>query len=176
MTAAATPVTAVVRPARLEDAGALVTYIRELAAEPDIDILFEPDEFQFTLDEEREFLQSFLDADNSLFLVAEADGRLVGTLSLEGGRFRALRHVVNLGISVHRDYRNRGVGHVLMAAGLDWAAGSGIVRRVELTVAVGNARAIHLYEKFGFVTEGCRRRHLCRLGVVRDSYLMARLL
>jgi len=166
----------VMRPAQLSDAAELLGYIQELAAEPDIDILLEPGEVNLTLEQEEEFLASYLNADNSLFLVAEWDGRLVGSLSLDGGRFRALRHVVTLGISVRRDYRNRGVGRALLAAGIAWCRQSGIIRRIELQVVVGNERAIRLYRQFGFQVEGRKRQAVCRLGQPRDTLMMALLL
>jgi RimJ/RimL family protein N-acetyltransferase len=163
-----------IRPATLDDAAALIAYIQELAREPEIDILFEPNEFNATVDEERDWLRHILEADNSTYLVAERDGVLVGTLSAEGGPYRAVRHVVNLGISVRRDHRNQGIGHALLAAALAWAAGTGIVTRVELSVITRNARAIHLYEKFGFQTEGRRIAHVRRLGNYYDTLLMAK--
>ncbi len=166
----------VIRPVELTDAAALLAYIQDLAAEPDIDILLEPGEIQFTVEQEAEFLAGYLQADNSLFLVALRDGTIVGSLSLDGGRFRALRHVVTLGISVSREHRNQGIGRALLAAAIAWCRESGIVQRVELQVMVGNVRAIHLYQRFGFEFEGRRRDAVRRLGQSRDTHLMALLL
>jgi len=45
----------------------------------------------------------------------------------------------------------------------------------ELTVYVDNAPAIRLYEKFGFVSEGIRRKDAFRAGEFVDSLAMARL-
>jgi RimJ/RimL family protein N-acetyltransferase len=168
--------TPVIRPAVPTDAAALITYVQELAAEPEIDILFEPGEFQFTVEQEAEFLRGFTESENAIFLVAELGGQIVGCLSAEGGRLRSLRHVVSLGISVQRHYRNQGIGKLLMAAALDWAAATGIVQRIELQVIVRNLRAIHLYRSFGFEIEGTKRNAVCRLGKMYDVHLMAKLL
>lgn len=165
-----------IRPAQITDAAALIAYMQELTAEPEIDILFEPGEFQFTLEQEEDFLRGYAESENSHFLVAEAHGRLVGCLSAEGGRLRSLRHVVSLGITVRRDQRNCGIGSQLLAAALDWAAATGIVQRIELQVLVRNLRAIHLYRKFGFVDEGIKRYGVCRLGQMHDVLLMAKLI
>ncbi len=165
-----------VRPAGLADAPALLAYITTLAREPNIDILLEPDEIQFGVPEEEQFLSGYLEADNCLFLVAEAAGQIVGTLSLDGGRFRSVRHVVNLGISVEKNHRNRGVGQALLAEAIAWAERSGFIKRIELIVAVRNDRAIRLYQRLGFEFEGRKRDAVRRLGVSLDAYLMAKLL
>lgn len=166
----------VIRSVQLSDAAELLAYIQDLAAEPDIDILLEPGEIDLTLEQEEEFLNNYLSADNSCFLVAEWDGRLVGSLSLDGGRFRALRHVVTLGISVRQDYRNRRVGRALLGAAIAWCRESGIIRRIELQVMVGNERAIRLYRQFGFQEEGRKRQAVRRMGQPRDTLMMALLL
>lgn len=165
-----------VRPAVRTDAPALLAYVTTLAREPDIDILLEPDEIQFGIAEEEEFLNGYAEADNSTFLVAETDGTIVGTLSLDGGRFRSVRHAVALGISVARDHRNQGIGDALMANAVGWAADTGFIKRIELIVAVRNARAIRLYLRHGFEFEGRKRAAVCRLGVNHDAYLMAKVL
>jgi len=54
-------------------------------------------------------------------------------------------------------------------------SGSGCIRRMDLYVFSGNQTAIHLYEKFAFVTEGCLRRAVYRDGEFQDDLLMARL-
>lgn len=166
----------VIRPAQLSDAASVLAYIQELAAEEDIDILLEPGEIDFSLEQEEEFLAGYLNAENSLFLVAENQGEILGTLSLDGGRYRALRHVAVLGISVKRSCRNQGIGQALLAKAIDWCRESRIIRRIELQVMVGNERAIHLYRKFGFKVEGRKHHAVCRFGQPRDTFLMALLL
>jgi putative acetyltransferase len=42
-------------------------------------------------------------------------------------------------------------------------------------VYTDNARAVHLYEKFGFTIEGTARRYALRQGTYVDAFLMARL-
>jgi L-phenylalanine/L-methionine N-acetyltransferase len=49
------------------------------------------------------------------------------------------------------------------------------LHRIELTVYVDNAPAIHLYEKFGFVIEGTARAFALRGGEYVDAHTMARL-
>jgi len=49
------------------------------------------------------------------------------------------------------------------------------LQRIELTVFVDNDRAIALYEKSGFVSEGRFKNYAFRDGHYVDAYAMARL-
>jgi L-phenylalanine/L-methionine N-acetyltransferase len=84
-------------------------------------------------------------------------------------------HVRGLGISVAREYQGRGVGDRLMQAAMHWADQWAGILRIELTVLCDNQRAIALYERHGFVTEGIMRGHILRDGVYADTQMMARL-
>ncbi len=108
-------------------------------------------------------------------LVAELEGRVVGVLGLYVEQAARRHHVASLGMAVHDDFQGRGVGTALMAAALDLADNWLGLRRVELSVYTDNASAIHLYEKFGFVTEGTARDYAWRAGRFVDAHLMARL-
>lgn len=159
-----------------EDAAAMIAYVQELAAEPGIDILIGPGEFNLTVEEEQRILADFAAAENSIFLLAEVEGQIVGVLNCRGGRRRAARHAVTLGISVRRGWRDRGIGRALMERAVDWARGTGIVTRIELAVFARNERAIHLYKKFGFEEEGLCRKAVFREGHYHDNLIMALLL
>lgn len=69
----------------------------------------------------------------------------------------------------------KGVGAALMEAGLDLADNWLNLTRLELEVYTDNARAISLYERFGFECEGTMRNHAFRDGQFVDSHMMARL-
>ena len=170
------PARVTIREARPDDAEAMIAYVNTLAAERDIDILLMPGEFNYTVEEEAAILADYAAAGNSLFLIAEIDGRIAGNLNCNGGRRQATRHTAELGTSVVREWRGQGIGTLLMARAVDWARATGAVRRVELKVFVRNAPAIHLYEKFGFVVEGRHRQAVYRYGEYVDLLTMALLL
>ncbi|MCI0398542.1 MAG: GNAT family N-acetyltransferase [Chloroflexi bacterium] len=108
-------------------------------------------------------------------LVAEADGRAVGSVSVSQHQNPRLAHGGQLGLMVHYDYWGKGVGSALMAAILDLADNWLNLKRVELDVFAHNPAAIHLYEKFGFELEGTRRCVLYQGGQWWDDLAMARL-
>jgi putative acetyltransferase len=86
-----------------------------------------------------------------------------------------LRHSGSIGICVHKDYQNQGVGTKLMATLLDVADNWLMLVRVELGVYTDNERAIALYKKFGFVTEGIKIKAAIRNGQYVDEMIMARI-
>jgi putative acetyltransferase len=126
-----------------------------------------------SLDETRErFGQRQPDAYSFVALV---EGRVVGNLGLHIVRTPRRRDVASLGMSVHEDFQNRGVGSALMAAAVDLADNWLGLRRIELEVWTDNRPAVHLYENFGFVIEGTARQYARRAGELIDAYYMARL-
>ncbi|HEX8229056.1 MAG TPA: GNAT family N-acetyltransferase [Chloroflexia bacterium] len=165
----------VIREARTSDAAGCLDFLREITAEPDILIPAYPDEWDFPVQDEEAFIQDMLATPNCLMLVVEAEGRIAGILTCHGGKRRAVQHAVMLGISLHKDYRDRGLGHQLMQRAIDWAGATGITR-IELFVYVENAKGIHLYEKFGFKVEGRRTRAYYHHGRYIDDLVMALLL
>ena len=107
-------------------------------------------------------------------LVAEVDGKVVGSIGIRRGKDR-LAHVAAIGMGVHDDHQNKGIGTALMRAILDMTDNWLNIRRVELDVYTDNLRAVHLYKKFGFEIEGVRRDFAFRDGEYVDAYHMARL-
>jgi putative acetyltransferase len=84
-------------------------------------------------------------------------------------------HVGSIGMAVHDAYAGRGAGIAMMAAIVDLADNWLQLKRLELGVYADNARAIALYERFGFEREGLQRAYSWRNGSYADSLSMARL-
>jgi len=116
------------------------------------------------------------DDNNSLQLVAVIDSNVIANagIHVEGWTPRR-RHVGGLGMTVSTDWQGKGIGSLLMSGVLDWADNWVGLLRIELTVYTDNARAIALYEKFGFVREGTHRAYALRAGHYVDAHAMARL-
>jgi putative acetyltransferase len=123
----------------------------------------------------RERLATVSGPDNAnLHLVALRGDEVVGSAGLHPSVPVRRRHAMNLGISVARAAQGQGVGHALMAALLDYADNWAQALRVELTVFTDNARAIALYQRHGFETEGRLRGFAFRAGRYEDVFTMAR--
>jgi RimJ/RimL family protein N-acetyltransferase len=166
----------VIREAEPKDAAELLDYMQRLFAEPGINLITEPDEFSLTLQGEIKFLTDMTATTNSLYLLAEHNGMIIGQLTLAGGKKRAIRHSATLGITVAKEWRGQGVGRQLMEAAITYARQSGIIKRIELQVLARNEPAIHLYQQLGFEIEGTRRQAVFRDGEFRDDYIMALIL
>ena len=69
----------------------------------------------------------------------------------------ACAHVGVLGMGLIPEARHRGIGALLLSAGLEAARRQGF-SRIELQVRIDNANAIALYKRFGFQVEGVLRR------------------
>ena len=84
-------------------------------------------------------------------------------------------HCGSLGIGVVEGYRGCGLGSRLLERCIERAREIGLTR-IELTVRERNARAIALYDKFGFVSEGVRRNAVRIRGEYENVIAMALLL
>ncbi len=108
-------------------------------------------------------------------LLAETEGVVVGGGSLHMNDRPRRRHAAMLGIGVLSSHWGRGVGTALMRA-LTEAADQWLnIERIELTAFTDNARAVALYERFGFVDEGTHRADALRDGAYADVHATARL-
>ena len=107
-------------------------------------------------------------------LVAEMDGELVAMLGLSRDEHNRA-HVGHLGMMVHDDYQGMGIGSALMEAAVDLAENWLGITRLQLEVYPDNARAIRLYEKYGFEREGLHRAFGYREGQYVDTLVMGRL-
>lgn len=101
--------------------------------------------------------------------------RVIGSISLKVFANPRTRHSAGIGLMVHRDFQNQGIGRAMLEKVLDLADNWLMLIRLELTVFVDNERAIHLYESLGFEREGIRRKAAVRNGVYMDEIAMARI-
>ena len=86
------------------------------------------------------------------------------------------RHRAYVGISILKDYWGCGLGSYLMQLAIDQTRSNGF-EQLELGVYSDNARAIHLYEKFGFERYGIQPRAFkLKDGTYRDEIIMVKML
>jgi RimJ/RimL family protein N-acetyltransferase len=161
----------VIRPAEPGDAHALVQLAGEIGGE-DGAWLLTTSPSRGGGDERRYLRAVRRHPDAAVYVAEEADGRIVGRLSLARDPHPASRHVADLGLMVAATHRRRGIGRGLLEQATAWARSVG-VRKLELHVFPWNAPAIALYEAFGFEREGLRKGHYLRDGVPVDAILMA---
>lgn len=97
--------------------------------------------------------RELLDRDYCVYLVALADGQIVGCAGMTD-----ICHEGDIDkVMVAEAFRGKGIAGALLQALFVCGEGRG-VEAYTLEVRVSNEAAIHLYEKFGFVPEGIRPR------------------
>ena len=99
-------------------------------------------------------LEESLEKENSLFLVAVEDEKVIGYVGMEV--------IVDEGyifnVAVSADYRRRGVGYALVRELVTYSMKNSLCF-ITLEVRESNSSAISLYSKFGFIKAGERKNY-----------------
>lgn len=123
----------------------------------------------------RGLIKADTDKSRNLFLVAAADGMLVGFSRCEGSELKRLSHKVEFGVCVLKDYWGHQIGKKLLERSIFWADNNEI-KKMALSVLETNETALHLYKKLGFRTEGVLRKDkLLSDGKFYDTIVMGRI-
>jgi L-phenylalanine/L-methionine N-acetyltransferase len=124
---------------------------------------------------EAEFKPIFADLlAQQIVYIYEQNNEPVGMVKLIPETHRS-SHVVYLGgFAVHPNFTGKGLGSILLQATIDYCQQQNFLRIV-LSVSVYNEKAIALYKKLGFVTEGTLKNytHFKSENKFIDEYLMA---
>jgi RimJ/RimL family protein N-acetyltransferase len=132
-------------------------YVNELSQE-DTFVSFSGEEI--ALREEADFLAKILidmELGNAVFQYCFVDGQLVGICGIDRKTILRKRgeHIGRFGLSVHRDFRNDGIGFILAKTAIDLATKHiRNLKIIELECFANNTGALHLYEKLGFQEVG----------------------
>ena len=151
--------TVVLRNAEVTDAKGLLDYMRITTAETPY-LIREPEEVTMTMVQEEAFLKSKIEAERELLMVAEIDGRHIGSSSLmQIMPYKRYVHRCSLAIALYLEFCGTGIGELMMQELLEVAKQAGY-EQAELEVITGNDRAIALYEKLGFERHGHLPRNM----------------
>ena len=118
-----------------------------------------PEEIGFNSYDTQEQIAYFLSIQNSLWLIAEYENKIIAEIDIIRYQAQKLNHVGKLTIGVLPTFQSMGLGSVLMQKALDWAIINNL-KRLELFVFKSNIKAQNLYKKFGFVIEGERKNFI----------------
>jgi RimJ/RimL family protein N-acetyltransferase len=156
-----------IRTARPDDARAILAHARACFAEEEF-LLTTLDDFRMTDEQERIWLQANLDHPGDLVIVAEHAGRIIGMLNFNSEKRKRVVHHGELGMSVNKAWRGRGVGRAMLQTLIAWAERHPVLEKLTLQVFATNTRAIALYTALGFKEEGRQIRDV-KLGP--DNYV-----
>jgi len=93
--------------------------------------------------------------------VWEQDGEVVGNINIVQFYFQNRRYYLIANVSVHPDYRHRGIAHALTEKTIERLRNDG-VRHVWLQVREDNQTAIDIYQSFGFREQARRTTWLSK--------------
>ncbi len=124
-------------------------------------LLTYPDEVHFTAEQEAEYLKNKTENPLEAEILAEVDGKIVGTAGIEriGGNEK-IKHRASFGISIDKNFWGLGIGRALTKACIECARSAGY-EQLELDVVADNKRAIALYESEGFIEYGRNPKGFC---------------
>lgn len=142
-----------IREAQVEDASALNQLIRAYLQDSDY-IPLEVEEFTKTEEETKQWITDLQQASNSLLLVVEHNGQLIGNIDVTGNPRKALQHTAILGMGLLALWRGCGIGTLLLQGVIDWVKRTNRLELLWLQVYEENQAAIALYRKHGFEIKG----------------------
>ena len=164
--------TCVLTPNSPEYAEQMLEYLKVTSGETDF-LLRNPDEVKYTLEEEKEILQSLLDNPYVIMMAAIVEGKVAGNGSVSGiGDKRKIQHRCSMAIALYKEYWGLGIGSAMIGYMSELAKQIGW-KQMDLEVVAENEKAQRLYEKCGFIATG-RRHNALRSddGTYHDEILM----
>ncbi|MDA1317348.1 MAG: GNAT family protein [bacterium] len=140
-----------------DDADMLHEFINTISKE-DTFIRFSGE--SISINEETEYVQDQVNKNNkgdAVNILATHNGRVIGYCGIDRNTINKKRslHVGEFGLSITKEFRDDGIGHVLSQTTIDEAKiNIPGLKIIQLTVFEPNAYAQHLYRKLGFVEYG----------------------
>lgn len=163
----------ILRTPKWEDLDDLLEFINSLVEER-ADILKTE---KVTREQEIDFLSrvlSLLEKDEMFYLVAEVGGKVVAVSEI-AKRSGYEKHVGIVGIAIRSGFRDLGVGTEILKALLEQAKKMGL-KVLTLTAFARNKRAVHVYEKAGFVQTGVIPKKFFKDGKYIDEIIMTKIM
>lgn len=146
--------TAIFRAPTVEDAPALLEYLKITATETPF-LLRTPEECTMTLEQEQDYLHTAISLPNKVMILCEVDGKLAGNCQLDRKDKQKTCHRAMMGIALIREFWGLGIGTAMLTELIGLSREMGL-EQLELEVIEGNQRAMALYEKMGFRTVGAK--------------------
>ena len=167
------------REAELGDLEKLLAFINGLVSEKRRDEssqLFTGFESRFRKRQEAEWLNDLvrrIRKGETVSVLAEIEGEIVGNGEISRGSYRETRHHGHLALTIRGAYRGLGIGREMVKALLTEARRRGL-RTVHVEFLSTNKAAARVYEKAGFRQVGNIPGKVYRKGRFLDSLIMAR--
>jgi ribosomal protein S18 acetylase RimI-like enzyme len=147
------------RTGNINDAEAVLELEKEVLAENEF-MISVIEEFEETPAQKRSWIQKILENEREHIIVAEVNGEVVGLIVFRSKSTKRLSHTGSFTAMVKKEYRNQGIGKLLIKELLNWAEQNPLIEKVSLGVLSTNQRAIELYKSMGFTEEGRKMKEV----------------
>ena len=140
-----------------------------------VSIPFTRDEFDKSDSELEHWIEELNCNQNSLLLVAEDNGKIIGNIDVTSNRRSMLKHTGYIGMGVHEDWQNNGVGTILFQRMIECYEINNEIELLWLQVFGTNTAGLLLYRKFGFEESGRQEKFIKRYdGTYIDNVIMTK--
>ena len=164
----------VFREATMDDAEEMISYLNIVGGESD-NLMHGSDGFKAPVEAVKRRILASHESDNSVILIAVADGKIIARAELAGYPAAKLHHNATFSISVRKDYWNMKIGTRLMTEIIECAKKMNL-RNIDLEVVVDNKAAIALYHKMGFTDIGVYKNYWYANNTYSDAIVMQKCL
>lgn len=122
---------------------------------------------KFTIEQTREWFT----ATNPMFWIIIVDGERIGYFRTSN--YSLENRNIYLGADLHKDFRGKGLAFQSYQEFIPFLLKKYDLHKISLEVLETNARAINLYEKLGFKTEGLKIDEVLKNGEWVNSIIMS---
>lgn len=158
-----------IRPPKMSDLKSLLIMTNSLVEEKAMIAIQE----KLTIEQEREYLKTIIKDKESIHLFLIIDGEVMGNAKV--GRLKNIRdHIGELGISIKKEARGKGLGEKLMNEVISQAIKKFKLKIISLDVYKKNKIAQGLYNKMGFKKVGTIKGGVQYYGKYEDIIIMVK--
>ncbi|MEK4762846.1 GNAT family N-acetyltransferase [Viridibacillus sp. FSL E2-0187] len=166
--------TFITRSIEMDDARDLAKLLSTLDAETDF-MLYGKNERDPSVQSVRKKITNLRKNNSSSIIVAVVEGQIGGMISISGNKAPRTKHRASIYLGIIQKFTNQGIGIALLKEAEKWAI-SNSIQRLELSVCKSNAIAINMFNKFGFIIDGERKKSLKMNEEFEDELYMSKLL
>lgn len=111
-------------------------------------------EYPNDIENELKIIESYRSSSNSILLLAEYEGELIGNIDISDSKRIKMAHTAVLGMGIKENWRNQGLGKALIISAIDWARNNAKLEIIWLDVYASNELGYNLYKNMGFEVSG----------------------
>jgi len=137
------------------DAEQMISYLKISASDTEYNLSY-PEELNFTIKNEEDFISSYAEDTGSMMISAFNGDKLVGNAGISCVMDKTkTRHRATFGIAILKSDWRQGLGEKILSELISFAKYAGY-ELLELEVVSANTSAVNLYKKIGFTVYGER--------------------